>query len=111
MGLNTGFTIKNLLGLFVFLSAYTIAPLSLYFLNHPATPTVVRILALNFLISSFSLLPNCILTRDLNYRKLFIPQVGSALVNSNLSIALALLGFKFWAIVIANVATTLDNHS
>jgi lipopolysaccharide exporter len=106
-GLNTGFTVKMALGLFVFLLTYAIAPLSLYFLDHPATPTVIRILALNFLISSFALIPTCILTRGLNYRKLFIPQVGSALVNSSISIALALMGFKYWAIVIANITAML----
>lgn len=106
-GLRTGFTIKITLGIFVFILAYLVSPFSLYFLDHPATPTVIRILAMNFIISSFALLPQCVLTRDLNYKKLFIPQVGSSIVYSVLSITFAMTGFKYWAIVIANVASTL----
>ena len=106
-GLNTGVTVKITLGLCIFLVAYVVAPLSSYFLDHPDITTVIRLLSLNFIFSSFALLSQCLLTRDLNFKKLFIPQVGSTLVYSILSIVLALAGFKFWSIVVANLVSSV----
>lgn len=106
-GLQTGFALKFALGLGVALVAYLLAPLSLHVLDHPSTPSVIRILALNFVLSSFVLLPNCLLMRELDYRRLFVPQVASSIVNSVLAIALAVAGFKFWSIVIASVASNI----
>ena len=105
--LYTGFTIKFLLGFCLFAITFAIAPLSIYFLDHPATSTVIRVLALNFIISSFTFLPSCLLTRELNYRRLLIPQMGAAIINSLLSIIMALSGFKFWSIVLANIMSSV----
>jgi PST family polysaccharide transporter len=48
-----------------------------------------------------------LLTRELNYKKLLLPQIGTALVNAILAIMMAVNGFKYWSIVIANVGSTL----
>jgi O-antigen/teichoic acid export membrane protein len=44
------------------------------------------------------------MTRALEYRKLIIPQAGSALAIALISITLALNGFGYWSIVAANLA-------
>lgn len=102
-GLYTGFTIKVALGILMFAVSFLISPLAKSFFDSEAVVNVIRILALNFVISSFSFLPNSVLVRELNYRRLFVPQVGAAIVNSALSIVLVLSGFSFWSIVLANI--------
>lgn len=103
----TGFTIKAALGMVTFAAALILSPLAGFLFDNAAVGSVVKVLSLNFAISSFVFLPNVLLTRELNYRKLFIPQVGSAVVNSTLSIILAWSGFSYWSIVLANICSTV----
>lgn len=105
--LYTGFTIKAVLGLLIFTVSFLLAPLSEFFIDNKNVPNVMRLLSLNFLINSFAFLPTTLLTRDLDYRKLFLPQAGSAIINSSLSIVLASTGFQYWSIVLANIGSTI----
>ena len=68
---------------------------------------MVRILALNFLISTIGFIPQAMLTRAMNYRALVIPGVAGAAVQCILAVTLVLQGWSFWAVVIANVGATL----
>ncbi len=107
--LYTGFTLKIVLGTVAFLFAYLLSPLSKLFFDNAAVTDVIKILSLNFIINSFAFIPNCLLVRDLNYKKLFLPQTGSAIVNYSISIILAINGFRFWSIVIANICSVVVN--
>lgn len=106
-GLYTGFTIKAALGIFVFIAAFTLSSLAGLLFDNAAVGSVVKVLSLNFVINSFVFLPNVLLTRELNYGKLFIPEVWAAVVTSTLSIILVLRGFGYWSIVLANVCSSI----
>ena len=54
--------------------------------DNAAVVNVVKFLSLIFVINSLAFLPSVLLTRELEYKKLFSPQVGSAVVNYTLSI-------------------------
>jgi lipopolysaccharide exporter len=103
-GLYTGYTTKFILGIVVFAVMFLLAPLAKLFFDNSAIENVIKVLSISFIISTFGFLPTCLLTRELNYKKLIIPQLSSAVVNSGLSIVLALTGFNYWSIVLANVA-------
>lgn len=103
-GLYTGFTTKFILGIAVFAIGFVISPLTKLFFDHSAIENVIKVLSISFIISTFGFLPTCLLNRDLNYKKLIIPQLSSTVANSGLSIILALTGFHYWSIVLANVA-------
>jgi lipopolysaccharide exporter len=102
-GLYTGFTIRGALGIAIFAICFLFAPLAKLFCDNEAVVVVIRVLSLNFLIGSFTFLPSSLLTRALNYRKLVVPQVVAAILNFLVSIVLALNGFKYWSIVVANL--------
>ncbi|MDN3513901.1 MAG: lipopolysaccharide biosynthesis protein [Candidatus Brocadia sp.] len=106
-GLYTGFTIKFILGLLIFSFAFFLTPIANIFLNNNAVEGVIKLLSLNFIMNSFVFLPEVILTKELNYRKLSMFQVVTGSVTSIISIILALNGFKYWSIVIANVCSTV----
>lgn len=101
--LYTGFTIKTILGIIVFVLSYLIAPLSTHFFDDGAVVNVIRMLSLNFLLTIFVFLPSIQLTRELNYKKLALSQIIGSLVSSATSVLLALNGFKYWSIVISNL--------
>lgn len=104
--LYTALTIKLFLSLIIFVVAFFCAPLMVKFFDNQAIVPVVRVLASIFVLNSIYFLPNLVLTRDLNYRKISYANMISAFVNSAVAVALALLGFKYWSLVIASISMT-----
>jgi lipopolysaccharide exporter len=107
--LQTALTLKILLGVGAFGAALLVAPFARHFFDHPATGNVIRILALNFLVSTVGFLPLIVLTREMNYRALVIPGVSAAAAQCILAITLVLHGWSYWAVIIANVGATLTS--
>ena len=103
----TAFTLKIILSTGAFVIAFLIAPFAHHFFEHPATGNVIRLLALNFLVSTIGFLPQATLEREMNYRALVIPGIVSAVVRCLLIVVLILLGWKYWAIILADVGANL----
>lgn len=108
-GLYTGFTIKLILGTIICVLAFVLSPMAKLFFDNDAVGVVIKVLSFNFLLNSFVFLPNSLLTRELNYRKLSISNVCSSVFNSTISIILVLVGYKYWSIVIGNLSAGLAN--
>jgi lipopolysaccharide exporter len=107
--LQTALTLKIVLSIGAFGVALLVAPFARHFFDHPATGNVIRILALNFLVSTVGFLPQIVLTREMNYRALMIPGVAAAAAQCILAITLVKLGWSYWAVIIANVGATLTS--
>jgi lipopolysaccharide exporter len=105
--LGSAFTLKIILGTGAFILAFSIAPFAHHFFEHPQTGNVIRLLALNFLVSTIGFIPLVTLTREMNYRALVIPGVIATVVRCVLVIILVLHGWKYWAIITADIAATL----
>jgi lipopolysaccharide exporter len=105
--IRTAFTMRVVLGLFAFGAAFLIAPFAHHLFNHPATGNVVRFLALDFLVSTVGFIPMMMLTRERQFGALVVPGVISAVVRCILAVTLILLGWKYWAVVVADVSATL----
>jgi O-antigen/teichoic acid export membrane protein len=105
--LETAFTLKVILGVGSFGAALLIAPFAWHFCDHPAAANVTRFLALNYFISTIGFLPQVQLTREMNFKALVVPGVINASVRAGLAITLVLCGWKFWAVVVADVGANL----
>jgi O-antigen/teichoic acid export membrane protein len=103
----TAFTLKTILSTGAFLLALLIAPFAHHFFEHPATGNVIRLMAVDFLISTIGFLPQTTLEREMNYRALVIPGIVGAVVRCLLIIVLILHGWKYWAIVLAALGANL----
>ncbi len=106
-GIQTAFTLKIILSSGAFVAAFLIAPFAHYFFPHPAAGNVIRVLALNFLVSTVGFMSLVTLTREQNYRALLIPGVASAGARSVLAIALILCGWKYWAVIFADIGANV----
>jgi O-antigen/teichoic acid export membrane protein len=106
-GLQTAYTLKIILSSGAFLVVLLIAPFARHLFDHPAIGNVIRVLALNFLLSTIGFLPFVMLTRERNYRALVIPGIAGAAVQCVLTVTLVLCGWSYWAVVIASVGATL----
>jgi len=105
--LQTAFTLKLILSSGAFAAAFLIAPFAHYFFNHPATGNVIRVLALDFLVSTIGFMSLVTLTREQNYRALMIPGLASAIARGVLAVTLILFGWKYWAVIFADVGANL----
>jgi O-antigen/teichoic acid export membrane protein len=106
-GLQTAFTLKIILSSAAFVVALLIAPFAHHFFEHPATGNVIRVLALDFLVTTIGFMSLVTLTREQNYRALVIPGVASAIARCILAVILILSGWKYWAVVFADVGANL----
>ena len=102
--LYTAFTLKALLSSVIFLLLLFGAPVALYFMERAEVVTVIRLLSLTFLFSVGSFLPQILLTRQLDYRKLSVPVTVSVMAGSTLAIVMAYSGFGFWSMTANSIA-------
>jgi len=105
--LDTAFTLKAILGCLAFVAALLIAPFVRHFIDHPASSNVIRILALDFMVSTIGFAPAIVLTRELNYRALTLPVAAAAVVQCITAVILVRHGWSYWSVVIADVGSTL----
>lgn len=105
--LYTALTLKVFLSLAIFLVAFICAPFATIFFDNHAIVPVARVLAFSFVLNTVSFLPSLLLTRELDYKKLSYVNILSALLNSIVAVVLALMGFKFWSLVIASIGMTI----
>ena len=105
--LQTAFTLKIILGVGAFLAVQLIALFAHHFFQHPATGDVMRVLAVNFLVSTIGFMPGVMLTREQNFRALMIPGVLSVVARSVIAITLVLSGWEYWSIVLADIGATV----
>src|SRR5258706_2412636 len=105
--LRTAFTLKIILSSFAFVAAFLVAPFAHHFFEHPATANVIRVLALDFLVSQIGFMSLVTLTREQNFRALVIPGIVSAVARCVLTVALILCGWKYWAVVFADVGANV----
>lgn len=105
--LYTGFTFRLGLAVFLYALAAIGSGASGWFIDNKAVADVIKVSALSFLVISFSFVPTALLKRDLNYKKISIANMSYSMTNSLLAIILALSGFKYWSIVLANLCASI----
>ena len=105
--LYTAFTLRCFIGLSIYLVAFLIAPFAVTFFDNTAVVNVIRILSLCFIINILTFLPNMLLTKELDFKKISLYNTATVCVQSTIAITLALTGFKYWSIVFANVSSTI----
>lgn len=105
--LNSAFTLKLLIGCAVVGASFFLSFAASFFFDNPHIIPVIRLLSLNFLISTVSFIPNSLLTRDMDFKKISIAEITLSLLNSTGAIILALNGYGYWSIVAAYIFANL----
>lgn len=83
------------------------APLAGRFFHDPRLPRVLAALSATFFLSSFRSVPWGLLQRDHQFKRLAIYDGAQAFALAILSVVLAKLGFRYWTLVIASIASAL----
>jgi len=84
-----------------------IAPLAASMYQDPRVAPIVAVLAVNFVMAGFTMIPTALLTRQMAFHKLAVREIAGIAVDGSTSIALALCGWGVWALV----AGTLAGHA
>lgn len=87
------------LGVTWFTLVYLTAPLAADLYRNPEVVPVLRALGALFLITPLAAVPEALLLRELDFRRLFAVEVLPAVVPGVVAIGLGLAGFGVWALV------------
>ena len=82
---------------------WLIAPWVGEFFNEPALPEIVRVMGLQICINAFTVIPDSMLSRAMNFRGKSVALFVSMLTGSFLTLVLAWQGLGVWALVFGNL--------
>lgn len=105
--LYSAFTLKVLLGLVIFAVSYGWGRISQSAFDNPAVKDVVVVLASGYFINAIGFIPTTILTRELNFKRLTVPQIGGQIAATFVAISSVCMGLRYWSIVFSNLASCI----
>lgn len=94
--------IAGALGVLISLAAAV--PLGLFF-REPRLPPVVAVMSLTFLISAFKVVPQALLNRRLQFRRVALTEGAQSIAGALATLTMAILGFRYWALALGSVIT------
>ena len=97
------------LGMLGALVLWAAAPLAARYYHEPRVIAVLSVLALAFPATGIGIVPESLLIRNMQYKKLCIAEVGSALLGACMSITLAWKGAGVWSLVAGSLTLTLSS--
>jgi teichuronic acid exporter len=100
-------TISILMGLLGLILAFGIANPASKFFKVPNLKSVIIVMGLSFLISSFRTIPSALLQREMRFKALAIIDALQTVVAAVVTLALAVAGFGYWSLVLGNLCLTI----
>jgi len=92
-----------LLTAFVFLTADVAGA----FYAEPQLPALLRVLSVAFLLNSFGMVPQTLLTKEIHLHRRSIAEAAGVLVSIPVALALAYRGYGVWALIFGHVARSV----
>lgn len=96
---DTAFYLFPLIAVIFYLIAYFIAPSASTFFREDELTLIIRVLSLTLIIWSFGNLPRTLLSKELNFKKMVVPEVISKISYGIAAIIMAFHGFGVWSLV------------
>jgi|CXWL01.1.fsa_nt_gi PST family polysaccharide transporter len=107
---SSAFWLNILFGLILTVFFGLCAPMIASFYNHPELSPIIFILSFNFFLSSFTIVQQSLLTRNMDFLALMIRDIGAVFLSGLLAIYLALKGWGVWSLVIQMLVATVINN-
>lgn len=92
-----------LINSFLYMLLFLAAPYIAAFFTEPALTSVLRVVGIQLLLSSFIVIPDGLLTRDMKFKYIAIIGFFSSITASVATLTFALLDFGVWALVWGNL--------
>jgi len=102
----------NLVGsVVVYIIVYFIAPLVAAFYNQEILTSLLRVLAIGFIIQAFSAVQNARLVKSMNFKKLTLIGIPSLLAGAAVAVYMAMSGYGVWSLVGQSLTIAIVNST
>jgi O-antigen/teichoic acid export membrane protein len=85
------------------------APLVAWFFGEDRLVAIIRVLAVQFLLSMFAVIPSALMSRRLDFKRQSVTSLASSVLGSLASLWMAYSGYGVWALVIGTLLMALFN--
>jgi len=99
--------VNFLAGLLAALLVLAMAPVMANFFHSAVLFPILAVLSISFWFTSSGIVHNSILFREMQYKKLAIADISSALASFAVALICAYAGYGVWSLVLANIANSL----
>ncbi len=96
-----------LLSLVAYFLIYLIAPLVADFYSQPVLKNLIRVYCLSFIINSLRMIPQILLTRQMNFKKIAFLNMPGNIVGIVLGVWMAQNNYEVWSIVGLHLSTQI----
>jgi O-antigen/teichoic acid export membrane protein len=93
-------------GILFYLLIYMTAPLIANFFKQPLLIKIVRVIAINFVITSFGIVQNTIFFKQMNFKTLTKISLIAIFISGGTGILLAYYGYGVWALIVQGLLMT-----
>lgn len=100
----TAFVFTATAALVLYAAAFGLAPWLAHLFSQPRLSEVLRVLAVVLIIRGIGLVPGAMVERELVFSSRAKGELGGAIVQASVAIALAISGFGVWSLVVGQLA-------
>jgi O-antigen/teichoic acid export membrane protein len=104
---STVFYFNITLSIITYLFIFLISPYVADFYNLPILKNLVRVYCLSFIISAFRIIPQVILIKNMNFKKITLLNIPGNIIGLVLGVWMAMHDYKIWSIVSLHLSTQL----
>lgn len=104
---DTAFFMTPVLGLLLAAITFIAAPVAASLFGNPDATSIIRVLAVCLIISSFGMVPATMLERDLRFRRKVLPDSLPVIGYSAAALIAAAYGMGVWSLVVAEIVRSL----
>lgn len=97
---NAAFYLNIMIGAVLALIQIGIAPYAAGFYHEPMVKTILMITAIGYLIGPLGSIHATLLSKDMRFKRVVVPEVARALLQAPTTVLMAYLGFGVWSIVV-----------
>jgi len=105
---DTAFWVGIIWGLFLTaILTFVVTPIAVSFFNEPLLKTIIPVLSISIVLKSLTTVHIVNITREMDFKRIVLPQNVSRITAAVLAIIMALMGFGVWSLVFQRVLTNL----
>ncbi|MFA5499529.1 MAG: MOP flippase family protein [Candidatus Omnitrophota bacterium] len=105
----SAFWLNIAVGIVLTLISIAASPLVAGFYKKPELQIILAVISINYFISSFVVIQQTILTKEMDFKSLAIRDIIAIVLSGGIGIYMAFHGFGVWSLVIQSVTFTLFN--
>lgn len=106
---STAFSLYPVVAILLYLVSYFFAPYVAAFFGNENVEAVIRALLLTIVVWSFGTLPRTLLVKNLDFKKMFFPQVLPKISYGVVAILMAYAGYGVWSLVVGRIVLEITS--